>query len=116
MKRSPVLVAGLILSGLFALFDLVPLPADDGAQPPAAVTVVGIVLALATLAGVVLAWRGSRAGAVVVIVTRLLAGLTAVPAFFVDGVPAEARVAAAVGVVLTLLCVALVAPALRSRA
>ncbi|WP_433223023.1 hypothetical protein [Microtetraspora malaysiensis] len=118
MNRSRTLVAGLILSGLLGLVDVVTMPFGDGEHPPFAVAVVGAVLGLLTLAGVVLAWRGGRAGAVlvIVIVTRLLSGLSAVPAFFADGVPGPARGLAALGVVLTLAGVALVAPALRARA
>ncbi|GLW96045.1 hypothetical protein [Microtetraspora sp. NBRC 16547] len=115
MKRSRLLVVGLILGGLLGLIDMVGVVLGDGEHPPFALAVAGAVLGLITLGGVVLAWRGSRAGAVAVIVTRLLSGLSAVPAFFVDGVPAEAVGAASVGVVLALVCVALVAPALRSR-
>ncbi|GAB2443620.1 hypothetical protein [Streptosporangium sandarakinum] len=115
MKRSRLLTAGLILSGLLGLIDVVTLPFGDGEHPPFAVAVAGAVLGLITLVGVVLAWRGSRGGAVAVIVSRLLSGLTAVPAFFAGGVPAEAMAMAAAGVVLTLGCIALVAPALRPR-
>ncbi|MGI5486067.1 hypothetical protein [Microtetraspora malaysiensis] len=116
MNRSRTLVAGLILSGLLGLVDVVTMPFGDGEHPPFAVAVVGAVLGLLTLAGVVLAWRGGRAGAALVIVTRLLSGLSAVPAFFADGVPGPVRGLAALGVVLTLAGVALVAPALRARA
>ncbi|MFJ2032430.1 hypothetical protein [Streptosporangium sp. NPDC087985] len=115
MERSRVLVIGLILAGLLGLIDVVTLPFGDGEHPPFVVAVAGAVLGLMTLGGVVLAWRGSRAGAVTVIVTRLLSGLSAVPAFFADGVPGEAMGAAAVGIVLTLGCIALVTPALRSH-
>ncbi|GGT37049.1 hypothetical protein ACFFV7_27970 [Nonomuraea spiralis] len=94
---------------------MVTLPFGDGEHPPVAVAVAGAVLGVVTLVGVVLAWRGSRAGVVAVIVSRLLPGLSAVPAFFADGVPGEAVAVAGVGVVLTLGCVVLVAPALRSR-
>ncbi|WP_344615219.1 hypothetical protein [Dactylosporangium salmoneum] len=115
MKRSISLTVGLVLSGLLGLVDVVSLPlGTDG--PPVAVLVIGTVLGLGTIAGVVLAWPNrSRAGAVTVIVTRLLSALTAVPAFFVAATPAAARGAAAAGIVITLLCVALVAPALRAR-
>jgi hypothetical protein len=116
MKRSRSLVTGLVLGGLLGLFDVVSLPFGDGEHPPFAVAVAGAVLGVITLVGVVVAWRGSRAGAVTVIVSRLLSGLTAVPAFFAGGVPGEAVGAAAAGVVLTLGCIVLVAPALRSRA
>ncbi|GAA2582483.1 hypothetical protein GCM10010399_10350 [Dactylosporangium fulvum] len=115
MKRSVPLTVGLVIAGLLGLADIVSLPlGTDG--PPVAVFVIGAVLGLGTLAGVVLAWPNrSRAGAVTVIVTRLLSALTAVPAFFVATAPSAARVAALVGIVVTLLCVALVAPALRVR-
>ncbi|MEV6925675.1 hypothetical protein AB0M46_14405 [Dactylosporangium sp. NPDC051485] len=115
MKRSISLTAGLVLAGLLGLLDVVSLPfGTDG--PPMAVLVIDAVLGLGTIVGVVLAWPNrSRAGAVTVIVTLLLSALSAVPAFFVAGAPAPAKVGAAVGIVLTLLCVALVAPALRAR-
>ncbi len=116
MRRSVPLIIGLVLAGLFALMDVIPLPAGDGEHPPVAVVIAGAVLGLITLVGIVPAWRGSRAGVVAVIVTRLLSALTAVPAFFVEGVPGPAVGAAAAGIVLTLVCVALLAPALRSNA
>lgn len=115
MKRSAGFVVGLLIAGLLGLFDLVSLPFSDGKHPPFAVALVGAVLGLITLTGVVLGWRGLRAGVVVAIVTRLLAALTAVPAFFADGVPAPAVGTAAVGIAVTLLSVALLATALRSR-
>ncbi|MFG2039487.1 hypothetical protein [Dactylosporangium sp. NPDC048998] len=115
MKRSLSLTIGLVLSGLLGLADVVSLPlGTDG--PPLAVLVLGAALGLGTIVGVVLAWPNrSRTGAVTVIVTRLLSALSAVPAFFVATTPAPAKGAAAAGIVLTLLCVALVAPALRAR-
>lgn len=48
-------------------------------------------------------------------VTRLLSVVAALPAFFVDGVPAGA-VAAAAGVAMALVSVGLVAPLLRRSA
>ncbi|WP_211592785.1 MULTISPECIES: hypothetical protein [unclassified Microbispora] len=116
MKRSVPLVIGLVLAGLFGLSDVISVPLGDGEHPPFAVALAGGVLGLITVVGVVLAWRGSRAGVVAVIVTRLLSALSAVPAFFAEGVPAPAVAVAATGIVLTLVCVALLAPALRSRA
>ncbi len=115
MNRSRSTTVGLVLAGLLGLGDIATLPFGDGEHPPLVVAVAGAVLGLVTLAGVVAGWRGSRGGIVAVIVTRLLSALTAVPAFFVEGVPAPAVGAAAFGVAVTLLSVALVAPALRSR-
>ncbi len=115
MNRSRTTTVGLALAALLGLGEIVSLPFGDGEHPPLVVAVAGAVLGLVTLAGVVTGWRGSRAGIVAVIVTRLLSALTAVPAFLVDGVPAPALAAAAVGIAVTLASVALVAPALRSR-
>ncbi|MCK2214685.1 hypothetical protein MF672_012900 [Actinomadura sp. ATCC 31491] len=115
MKRSRLLVTGLVLGGLLGVVDVVTLPFGDGEHPPVAVAVAGAVLGLITLVGVVFAWRGSRAGVVAVVVSRLLSGLTAVPAFFADGVPVAAMAAAGAGLAVTLGCIALVAPSLRVR-
>jgi hypothetical protein len=116
MKRSTTATIGLVVAGLLGLSDVAGPALTDGQHPPMSIAIAGAVLGLITLAGVVMGWRGSRPGIVAVIVTRLLSALSAVPAFFVDGVPAGAKAAAAVGIVLTLLSVALVAPMLRDRA
>jgi hypothetical protein len=116
MKRSTTATIGLVVAGLLGLFDLAGPAFTDGEHPPMSIAIAGAVLGLITLVGVVVGWRGSRAGIVTVIVTRLLSALSAVPAFFADGVPAGAKAAAAIGIVLTLLSVALVAPMLRDRA
>ncbi|PZH07927.1 hypothetical protein C1I97_17085 [Streptomyces sp. NTH33] len=116
MNRTRLLATGLVLSGLLGLVDVISLPFGDGEHPPFVVAVVGAVLGLITLVGAVLAWRGSRAGAVAVIVTRLLSGLSAVPAFFADDVPGALVGAVAFALLVTLAGVALVASALRTRA
>lgn len=115
MKRSVIVTVGLVLAGLLGLADIVTLPFGDGEHPPLAVAIAGAVLGVITLAGVVLAWRGSRGGVVAVVISRLLSALSAVPAFFADGVPGEIKVFAAVGILVTLLVVALVATGLRDR-
>lgn len=115
MRRTIALTVGLVVAALLGLADLASLAGPvDG--PPLAVKIIGTVLGLGTLVGVVLAWPNrSRVGAVMIVVTRLLSVLTAVPAFFVDGTATEAKGAAAIGIVVTVVCVALVAPALRTR-
>lgn len=116
MKRSKTFVAGLVLATLFGLGDLTSPLTTDGEHPPMAIAIAGAILGLLTLAGVGYAWQGRRGGVTTIIVTRLLSAVTAVPAFFVDGVPAGARIVAGVGVVLTIVCVAMVAPRLRKPA
>jgi hypothetical protein len=115
MKRSTGVTVGLVLAGLLGLGDAIGIVTGGGEGPPFPVLVAGAVFGVITIIGVVLGWRGSRAGIVAVIVTRLLSALSAVPAFFVDDVPAGAVGVAAFGISVTLLAVALLAPALRQR-
>jgi hypothetical protein len=116
MHRSKVFVTGLVIAGLLGLAEIVTLPAGNGETPPVEVAVIGAVLGLITVAAVVLAWRGSRAAVVAIIVTRLLSAVTALPAFFVDDVPGAAVAAAVIGVVLALAAVAMLATRLRRPA
>ena len=115
MKHSKSFVTGLIIAALLALGDITTPLTSDGEHPPMAVGVVCAVLGLISAVGIVQAWRGrgGRGWISAVIVSRLLAAMTALPAFFVTGVPAGARVVAALGIAVTLVCVALLAPRLR---
>jgi hypothetical protein len=115
MKRSATVTAGLVIAGLLGLFDLAGPLTTDGEHPPMFIAVAGAILGLITVVGVVLAWRGSRAGAVAAIVTRLLSAISAVPAFYEDGVPTALRVVVGIAIAVTLLSVALIAPMLRDR-
>jgi peptidoglycan/LPS O-acetylase OafA/YrhL len=83
--------------------------------PPYSILLLGAVLGLATLAGAAAAWRTGRRGALRLVAgTRVLSAIAALPAFFVDEVPAVLKLLAAVAVVLTVVCVVLVlAPARR---
>ena len=80
-----------------------------------AVGIVCAVLGLISAVGIVQAWRGrgGRGWVSAVIVTRLLSAMTAVPAFFATGVPAGAQIVAALGIVVALVCAALLATHLR---
>jgi FtsH-binding integral membrane protein len=110
-------VTGLVLAGVLALGDIVTPIFSDGEHPPIAIGIACAVLGLLTVAGIVLARRGSsRGGVVTIIVTRLLSAVTALPAFVVDDVPGAAKAAAAVGLIATVACVALIAPRLRRPA
>jgi hypothetical protein len=109
MNRTRTVATGLVIAGLLGLSDIVSLPFSDGEHPPWVIAIAGAVLGLITVVGVGFAWRGSRGGAVAAIVTRLLSALTAVPALFVDGVPSGLRVAATVGILVTLLSITLIA-------
>jgi hypothetical protein len=110
--RTPLLTAGLVLAGLLGLADLATPLVTDGEHPPMAIAVIGAGLGLATLVAAVAAWRGSRGAAWVVIATRLVSAVTALPAFVVPDVPAPAVLAAAVGVAVTVLAAGLIVAAL----
>jgi hypothetical protein len=74
-----------------------------------AVLVVGSVLGLVTLIGVAYTWRtGNRVGSRIIAGARILSAVLALPAFFVEGVPAGLVALAASGIVVTVLCVWLV--------
>jgi hypothetical protein len=115
MKRSKSFVTGLVIAALLAVGDITTPLTSDGEHPPMAVGVVAAVLGLITAVGIVQAWRGrgGRGWISAVIVTRLLSAMTAVPAFFACGVPAGAQIVAALGIAVTLVCVALLATRLR---
>jgi hypothetical protein len=113
--RTPLLTAGLVLSALLGLADLATPLVSDGEHPPMVVAFLGAALGLATLVAVVPAWRGGRGGAWVVVATRLVSAVTALPAFVVPDVPAEAVLAAGVGVAVTVLAAGLIVAALTRR-
>ncbi|PWJ55835.1 hypothetical protein SAMN06264364_102201 [Quadrisphaera granulorum] len=116
---------GLVLATLLALSDLsgiflVEPPTETSAQngPPAEVLWFAFAMAVVTLAGVALAWAGRWRGPAVRIaaVARILSALTAVPAFFVGGVPTQLLVWAAVTVLVTVVAVVLMLLRPRRRA
>jgi hypothetical protein len=76
---------------------------------------VGLALGLATLAAIVPAGRGSRAGRLTVVARCVLSALLGIGAFFDDAAPTWAKVGVTVAMVLTALGVAMLAPLLRVR-
>lgn len=90
--------------------------APDGEGPPLVVMVFAAVMGVATLVAAVLVARsGSRAALRVMAVTRILSALTALPAFFVAGVPAAFVAWGAATVVLTIVAVVLLMSRSRQR-
>lgn len=100
--------AGLIVFGLLSLADLAGPLLTDGEHPPMSIALIGSAVGLISLVLVVLAWRGVRRAVVPLILLRLVSALAAVPAFFVDDVPAAAMFAAGIVVVLAAVGTALV--------
>jgi len=103
--------AGLVVLGALSALDLLAPLLTDGEHPPMSIALLVAALGLASLVLVVSAWRGARRAVWPLIALRLLSALSAVPAFFVPGVPAIAVAAASAVIVLTMAGIALVVPA-----
>jgi hypothetical protein len=105
---------GLVLAGLLGLTDVLsipttPAPGAGEEGPPVEVLIAATVLGVITLVAVVWAWRtGSRVAARIVAGSRILSAVTALPAFFVEGVPPLLVGLAAAGVLVTIITVGLV--------
>lgn len=106
--RTPAQRAGLGLLGLLSLADVAGLALTDGEHPPIAIAALGAVLGVLSLYLIVRALRDSAYPLRLLVGLRILSAVTALPAFVVSDVPAAARVAAAVIVVLTAVGVLLV--------
>jgi hypothetical protein len=100
----------LVLFGLLSLADIAGLALTDGDHPPYAIAALGAALGVVSLWLVARIWRGDWRPVFVLLGLRVLSALTAVPAFFVSGVPTAAVVAAAAIVALTIAAVLLLRP------
>ena len=92
---------GLVLAGLLALAQAWTAAAQlpDGIGFPIvifAITAIGLI-------AIPFAWRGSPPARVLVIVATALPALTGLPAFFVNDIPGASRLAAATGILLSLV-------------
>jgi hypothetical protein len=100
---------GLVLAGLLGLADIAggisQLTSD--ALLPMVVAATAIGLGVLTVVLVPFAWRGAGWASWTIIGTRAVSAMTALPAFFVPGVPAAAVIAATVGIALAVLAIAL---------
>lgn len=81
--------------------------------PPAGIIFGAATLGLITVAAAIPAWRGSRAGLLVVVASRAASILFGRPVYFTDDAPNWARAATTVVVAVSLFGIALLAPALR---
>ncbi|CAN5314216.1 hypothetical protein BH10ACT7_BH10ACT7_14110 [soil metagenome] len=109
---------GLVIAGLLAVGDIVTgIQAFSGAEQalPLPVGVFVLVAGVTTLVLLPFAWIGRRWAVIVLVVVRGLSALTALPAFFVPGVPSFAIIAAAVGILVTAVAIVLVLVGLKAR-
>lgn len=109
MNNSPGRRTGLVILGLLSLVDVATLPLTDGEHPPYAVAALATLLGVASLVLIVEAFRDSSRSLRLLIGLRVLSAVTALPAFFVDGVPAAAQALAGAIIGLTAVAVLLAA-------
>jgi len=101
---------GIALATLLGIADVVLGATQLGPDAlfPIELAVGVIVLGVATLVAVPFAWRGATWAVWVIVVTRLLSGLSPIPGFFEAGVPAEAISLAVATILLNLAAVVFV--------
>ena len=108
--------SGVVLLGILSVIDLAAPLYTDGQHPPMIIAVIGSVLGLVSIVLAVFAWRGRTAAAVGLCVVRVLSALTAVPAFWVTGVPGPVVAVAGSSIALTIVGVVLTLAGLRQPA
>jgi uncharacterized membrane protein (DUF441 family) len=114
MNRFQIGLLLLALSCVFNVDGIIALGESD--PPPAGVSVGSVLVALATLAGVLLAWRGRQGGTVLAVAGRLVSALVlGIPAYFI-GAPAWVYVMEAAGIALTVAGLAALWTARRAEA
>jgi peptidoglycan/LPS O-acetylase OafA/YrhL len=103
--------AGFVVGAAVALVNIPGafIPIDpDAPGPPIGVLVAGVVFGVLTAGLLLLGWRsGKRWPVRAAVVLLLLNALTALPAFFVEGVPAWVRMFAGLFVLATVAAVVL---------
>ncbi len=109
--RTMLLRTGLGLAAALGVLDVI-----TGVQAVAGVFfappemgIAMIALGLITVVLVPMAWTGRRWPARAAVAARVLSAMTALPSFFVPGVPAAGTVAASVGILLAAAVALLVA-------
>lgn len=99
---------GLAILATLSLVDIADLAFTDGQYPPYSVAMTGAVLGVASLVLVAFAWRRRRWALWSLILLRVLAALSALPAFLAGNVPLLVQILAAAIVGLTALGIVLV--------
>jgi hypothetical protein len=105
--------SGVVLLGILSVIELTGPLTTDGQHPPMIIALIGSVLGLISVVLAVLAWRGRTAAAVGLCVLRVLSALTALPAFWVTGVPGPVVAVAGTSIMLTIVGVVLTLAGLR---
>jgi hypothetical protein len=112
MTTSSRYRAGLALLAFTGLLDFAGLFALGDPDSPKPVIAITVALGIVTLVGAAYAWRGSRAGLIAVVVSRVVDALLGVPGCFLDA-PGWVIVVLTTVIVCTVVGLALVAPYVR---
>ncbi len=105
--------SGVALLGVISVIGLTTALFTDGQHPPLIIAIIGAALDVIGIVLAVLAWRGRTGAAVGLCVVRVLSALTAVPAFYVGGVPGPIMAVAGTFIVFTIVGVVLTLAGLR---
>ena len=106
MKPTVQRAVAVGISAVLAAFDVAGVAALGAAgAPPAALALTAGVLGLITLGAALPALRGSRRGAQIVIVSRVLSAVLGIPVFFAGDAPGWAPAAVLGSIVLTALAI-----------
>jgi hypothetical protein len=99
---------GLVLAGLLSLGDLFNAYSQWSDDAGDAFAYVSLAFGIVTLVLIPFAWRGSSRAGWGVAITRVLSSLLGLPAFFIPGIPAPFVIAAAVGILLSIVSAVLI--------
>ncbi len=108
MQPSRFFIAGLAILGVLSVGDLAAPLLTDGEAPPMSIALMLSAVGLASLAAIYGVLRGSRTALVALFVLRGLSALSAVPAFFVPGVPPGPKTLAGIAIAATFVGIVLV--------
>jgi hypothetical protein len=116
MKPTVQRAVALGVSAVLAVLDIAGIAGlgTDGAPPPALI-LTGAALGVVTLGAALPALRGSRRGAQIVIVSRVLSAVLGIPVFFAADAPGWAPPAVLGSFVLTALAIWLLARSTETR-
>lgn len=110
-KQRAGYILGLVVAFANIPAALIPGGVDDSGSPvgpPLPIVLFGVVVGLATMVLLALAWRTDRRGYLrAAAVLMILVALTAVPAFPIPTVPAWVKLVAGTGVLATLVSLVL---------
>ncbi|WP_295781189.1 hypothetical protein [uncultured Microbacterium sp.] len=115
-RTAPATVRiGAVLAALLAAVDILGTIVFGLGTAPVEVILITMLLAIATFVGAAVAWRGSRWGVWLAVITRAIASLSVIPIIVVPDAPKDAIPMTIVTLVLTVVAIALLLAGSRTR-